>query len=580
MKTESPLVEPLESRIAPATFTVTTTADSGTGSLRAELALAQAANATHPGINKIVFHLPAPLAHSENVIVLNSTLTSTGNIDIAGPGAGKLAIDGGGNYQVFNFNDGAPTTDSPVTISGLTVEHGHSSSSAGGIYSTESLTLKNVVVSLNVSTNTVIGSSVAGVDVSGDPSAGTKLTLTNCLVTGNNGVNGGGVGGYNLKSFSVTDSVLTGNAVSAGAGGAIGIDLSTASTGGTIKGCQISGNTAIAGGGVYLEDGISAKTSKMVIAGSTITGNASTSKTGFDTGGGGVYFAEGDAVVTSTIIRDNSAVYSGGGVKTSQGFGSLTISSSVITGNRTTTAKSLTGGGGVYIQGSGGSSTLQPASIAGSAITDNASSYDGGGIDAVHGVALTISHSTVSGNHGQIGGGLCTYGYNGDRVALTVTGSKFSDNLSTNAGGGINSSTNGALSISSTLVRGNIGTVFGGGIAVRNAVSPVMTNDVFMDNFAEANGLGGGVLVYDTIGFVIKGGLATGNGATEGGGIFSYDSSGSITGITITGNAASFAGGVTNGGGHPGAVTLQIAKVFANSAPSGPDFVGADTTFV
>jgi hypothetical protein len=575
------MIEPLESRIAPATFIVTSAADSGTGSLRAELALAQAANALHPGINKIIFHLPAPALHSENIITLASALTSTGNVDIIGPGAGKLNINGGGLYQVFNFNDGTAIKDSPVTVSGLTIEDGNSSSSAGGIYSTESLTLKNVVVSGNVSTHNVTGFSVAGVDVYGNTTAGTKLSISNCLITGNSGVYGGGVGGYNLKSFSISGSVLTGNSISAGSGGAIGISLSSLSTGGTIKGCQIAGNSGIAGGGIYLGDGNSAKTSKMVITGSKITGNACTATTGFETGGGGVYFGDGNAVITSTIIRDNSAVYSGGGVKTSASFGSLTISNSIITGNRTTTEKAFTGGAGLYIQG-GGTDTPKPAGITGSTITDNTSSSDGGGIVAGNGIALTVSNSTVSGNQGGTGGGIFIYGYNMDRVALTMSSSKISNNLSTAIGGGIDIQTNGALSISSSTFAGNLAATDGGGIALRSTVSPVLKGNTFTDNFVGSGGWGGGVLVFKTSSFVIKGGSITGNSATYGGGVLCYDSGGSITGVTITGNAASNGGGGVFNGSGPGIenVTLQVAKITGNSAASGPDVGGADFTYV
>src|SRR5205823_3246560 len=107
------------------------------------------------------FHLPAPAAHGVNTIVLNGTeLRSGGNVAIVGPGAGKLIIDGNNASRIFDFNDNASSADSPVSISGLSIMHGHATGGVGigsyalkdyggGIYSAESLALKNVVISGN-----------------------------------------------------------------------------------------------------------------------------------------------------------------------------------------------------------------------------------------------------------------------------------------------------------------------------------------------------------------------------------------------------------------------------------------------
>lgn len=51
-------LQDLETRVAPAIFTVTTLADSGPGSLRDALAKAD----TEPGPDKVVFKLPTPVA--------------------------------------------------------------------------------------------------------------------------------------------------------------------------------------------------------------------------------------------------------------------------------------------------------------------------------------------------------------------------------------------------------------------------------------------------------------------------------------------------------------------------------------
>ena len=85
----------------------------------------------------------------------------------------------------------------------------------------------------------------------------------------------------------------------------------------------------------------------------------------------------------------------------------------------------------------------------------------------------------------------------------------------------------------------------------------------------------------------MTGGSFTGNVAVDGGGIGAFASvdghSGSIIGVTITDNVAQVAGGVINTGADPAAISLQIAKVIANTATSGaiePDVSGANFTFL
>src|SRR5262245_5388092 len=72
-----------------AAWTVTNTQDSGAGSLRAAVAVAQ------PG-DTITF---APQV--SGTIHLNSTLVLTHSLTIVGPGAGVLAVDGDNAMRVF-----------------------------------------------------------------------------------------------------------------------------------------------------------------------------------------------------------------------------------------------------------------------------------------------------------------------------------------------------------------------------------------------------------------------------------------------------------------------------------------------
>ena len=87
----SPRLESLETRNLPSAFTVTNTLDSGSGSLRAEVALAQTGDTVSfaPGLSGKTIKL-----NSGEIIVQNG-------ISIVGPGADKLTISGGGSSPRF-----------------------------------------------------------------------------------------------------------------------------------------------------------------------------------------------------------------------------------------------------------------------------------------------------------------------------------------------------------------------------------------------------------------------------------------------------------------------------------------------
>src|SRR5581483_11859170 len=422
MNTHLLVIEPLEARIAPATIIVNTTGDTshvfGKTSLRDALESAD----NHPGPDTIIFHLQAPPPHDENRIILsNGELTSNGNVTIKGPG--KLIIDANGTHRAFDFNDANDPThssDSPVSMSGLTIINGKAANYGGAIYSTESLTLKNMTISGNDA------SGGGGVEVFGNATAGTKVSISTSLITGNTCQNyGAGLNLYHLTSLKMTKTVVSGNTAAHNAGGGMIAGINSTGTGMAITNCTFADNQADHGGGLVVNDYNTATTSKTVISGTKITGNSCSSKT---YGGGGLIVDAGNTVITSSTISDNSAVYDGGGIE-AIGFLSLTISSSTIADNKTTkTGLSAHGGGGLFVMGNG-SATPKPVKVAGSHFTGNESKRDGGGIMATEGISLTISASTFSGNTADEGGGVGTAGTGVNRVDLHVSGSTFSDNV-------------------------------------------------------------------------------------------------------------------------------------------------------
>jgi hypothetical protein len=131
---------------------------------------------------------------------------------------------------------------------------------------------------------------------------------------------------------------------------------------------------------------------------------------------------------------------SGGGISNS---GTLTLNSSTVTGNRTTSGR----GGGI---GNGGTLILNSSTVSG-----NTSSDAGGGIDNTSGT-LILNNSTVSGNrvtNYNNGGGIYNY------ATMSLYNSTVSGN-SAHVGGGI-CSDSGSATLQNTILAGNTTTWIG-----------------------------------------------------------------------------------------------------------------------
>ncbi|MGB9145882.1 MAG: MBG domain-containing protein [Acidobacteriaceae bacterium] len=211
-----------------ATYTVTTTADSGTGSLRAAITSVNGDTSA----DTIDF-----AAGVTGTITPQTPLPAiTNDVTITGPGAGKLSISGSAvtTAPIFTVNSGVT-----VSISGLTL--------SGAI-------------------TTVEGGAIA--------SAGT-LTVSSCAITNDSGGAGGGGIFASGGTLAVSDSTFSGN--SGGAGGAIGIDPGATAT---ITNSTFYGNNASLEGGAIYSNGT------LTITNSTISANSATNSGGGINSGG------------------------------------------------------------------------------------------------------------------------------------------------------------------------------------------------------------------------------------------------------------------------------------------------------
>jgi hypothetical protein len=266
-----------------ATYTVTTTADSGRGSLRA--AIGSAASGDTINIT------------AKGTITLASTLTLSKNVTITGPGASVLTVSGGGVVIVFTIK-----TRITVSISGLTIANGYSNYMGGGIYNVGKLTVSNSTLSSNSASNG------GGIFNQG------TLTVSNSTLSGNSASNDGGGIYNNGGTLTVSNSTFSGNSASTYSGG-IGNPIGTV----TVSNSTFSGNSASDGGGI-----VSGGT--LTVSNSTFFGN--TTKYG---GGGGIYNYDTLTVSNSTFSGNTASL--GGGI---YNFGAtVTVSNSIVAGNTT-----------------------------------------------------------------------------------------------------------------------------------------------------------------------------------------------------------------------------------------------------
>src|SRR5262245_6968554 len=138
-----PRVERLEDRDVPSTFTVSNLNDSGTGSLRSAVALANA----HGSPDAIAFKVGMEGA----IVLTGGEIAITDSLTMSGPGAAKLAVSGNFNGRIFNINGGAAGADLTVALKGLELRHGLLGAGLGGgaLCSAEHLTLTGMRFTLN-----------------------------------------------------------------------------------------------------------------------------------------------------------------------------------------------------------------------------------------------------------------------------------------------------------------------------------------------------------------------------------------------------------------------------------------------
>ena len=406
--------------------TVTSTADSGPGTLRQWLVDANAGD-------RIL--VPA------GTITLASQLVVTKDLTIRGAGRALTTIDADDNSRVIAATAGT------LTLEELTLQDGR----------------------LTNPTSDEGGAGVAQLSAdSSDTLTLTNVAVRDCVVTGGADTAGGGAIFSDGQNVVIGGSALTGNGVVLTApdlfvagGGAIfnnGGDV-------TVSDSEITGNTLqvssaspdnTGGGAIYTNGGDLLSLTSTIVRDNhlTVTSDAGATS-GNGNGGGAIHSISSLTTLVDSAVDENTATISvhepfsdgGGGIYTNGG--DLSLADSSVSANTATVSKLATGtesdtsgGGGVYLNGG-------DLALAGSTVADNAavlsngdSDNDGGAGVHSNGGGFDIDGSTISGNEltmtvtagaTQSGGG----GYFGyTRPGSAMVNSTFSGNSAQINGGG------------------------------------------------------------------------------------------------------------------------------------------------
>ncbi|MBX7223109.1 MAG: glycoside hydrolase [Blastocatellia bacterium] len=359
-----------------ATLVVTSTADTGAGSLRDTITTAVSGD-----IITFNLTLPATITLASEIAIANKNLT------INGPDLGFVTISGGNATRLFNISGTSNVSFSQLTFSGGSVT-GTSSTQVNGGAILHAGTGTIAFANCTLSSNTITGFAATGSATSG-AAAGAAIantgggTVTSSLCTfssntttgGSNSGSGGpgdafggaiyqSSGTLTLTSCTFTSNTCTGGQGSNsrngqnGNGGAVQVTSGNA----TITGCTFSANIATGGscanatagqgnGGAFSCTGGSTNMVNCTVSGNTASGGTPTSNGGGATkgngNGGGVNVnSTGTLTLTGCTVANNSATQgnanangnpgaaSGGGMF--RGTGTLNFGNTIVAGNTLT----------------------------------------------------------------------------------------------------------------------------------------------------------------------------------------------------------------------------------------------------
>lgn len=316
---------------AAATFTVTTLADSGPGSLRAAVAAANAA----PGDDTIRFQTGVT-----GTITLAAEILVSDALVVEGPGPQVLALSGAGAHRILVL-DRASGTRTTTVLSGLAFEDGHAADGGAIFAEDENLVVRNVVFRDNASISRGGAIRLAAGD----------LTLEDVAFVGNqagpgNNDSGGAINHSNGR-FRMTRGLVQGNRANYGGGFYFGTPAPDV----VIEDSAFIDNASYFAGGA-----INAGTTmpSFRVARSSFVGNSTREPLGAAISfGGSTSAGSTPGVIENSTFSGNFTPHSGGRGIVAVNSGTLYLRNSTLAYNRTATEGSASAGdgGAVWVGG-------------------------------------------------------------------------------------------------------------------------------------------------------------------------------------------------------------------------------------
>lgn len=313
------------------------------------------------------------------------------------------------------------------------------------------------------------------------------------------GANGTGFGGgvhlassgnatlvLNNSNLSFNSAVRSGGGIWQGPNNVLRIRTQS-----TLSGNVSEGNSSGDGGGAIFNSG-----GLVVIANSTLSGNQASGSLG---SGGAIFSSGGNVLVSNSTLRANTAVRAGGGLEVTGGYVRLTDTTLGgglnADGNWAGDASSGSPGlgGGIHLSGAAGTRVI----IDGGTVAGNRAFQQGGAFWIESDNTLVIRNAATVSNNGTVGstsagGGAYVRGH------LQVIDSVFANHFTATSGGAIFIDAGGSATLDASLVSGNHGGDFGGGIYNRGYLSLEFSE--VSSNLANLNG--GGVFNEATATYV------------------------------------------------------------------------------
>lgn len=324
-----------------ATYSVTSTADSGAGSLREAIGFANAS----AGADTITFALPA-----NSVIQLLSTVNISDGLTLDGSGTPGLDITGqsAGLYLLFVVAPGI--ADQDYSFNDLIFD------GAAGNPLWQGVAIDTSIGALSNVPRSVVLTRITGKNINAGifsgpvlnvfaTQTGGSVTITDSTFTNNTStagsLNGGGAVSIRGTSglVTVTGSTFTGN--TARSGGAIFFDANGGTATLSVASSNFTGNVANGAASIPALDGEGGAIAAGVIADVTITGSTFSGNTSSVAGGavaiGALEFPTSKVSITTSSFLGNHAKFGGGGFWSSTTQGDVSVSGSTFAGNTLST---------------------------------------------------------------------------------------------------------------------------------------------------------------------------------------------------------------------------------------------------